>query len=126
VIENDQDIQVGDRCATALFRILQESLTNVTRHANASRVVVELHVDPERILMSVSDNGKGLQPGGRHKPGSFGLVGIEERVNILGGECTIGSAPRGGTRVAVSVPLAEAQAQDNHTSSPEQTERALV
>jgi signal transduction histidine kinase len=126
LIENDQDIQVGDRCATALFRILQESLTNVTRHANASRVVVELHVDPERILMSVSDNGKGLQPGGRYKPGSFGLVGIEERVNILGGKCTIGSGPNGGTRVAVTVPLPEAQAQDDHTSSPEQAERALV
>jgi signal transduction histidine kinase len=108
VIENDHDIQISDRAATALFRILQESLTNISRHANASRVRVELRVADERISMTVSDNGRGVQPGGRHKPGSFGLVGIEERVKILGGSFTIGSSPATGTTISVSLPLDDA------------------
>jgi signal transduction histidine kinase len=128
LIENDQDIKVSDRCATALFRILQESLTNVSRHAEASKVTVELRVEFDHIFMSVSDNGKGLQAGGRHKPGSFGLVGIEERVKILGGKCTIGSGP-GGTKVSVSVPLTDrvmAPQQADSAAMPGKTEHALV
>jgi signal transduction histidine kinase len=117
LIENDPDIHVSDRCATALFRILQESLTNVSRHANASRVEVELRVDYDRIWMSIRDNGTGLREGGRYKPGSFGLVGIEERVKILGGSCTIGNTPRGGTAVNVSVPLTD-DATPPETSTP--------
>jgi glucose-6-phosphate-specific signal transduction histidine kinase len=58
--------------------------------------------------MTVSDNGRGVQPGGRHKPGSFGLVGIEERVKILGGSFTIGSSPATGTTISVSLPLDDA------------------
>jgi signal transduction histidine kinase len=107
LFENDKDIRVSDRCATALFRILQESLTNVTRHANASRVEVDLLVDGNRLLMSVRDNARGLPTRGGHKPGSFGLVGIEERVKILGGRCSIGRGPQGGTSVSVSVPLTD-------------------
>jgi signal transduction histidine kinase len=129
LIENDQDIQVSDRCATALFRILQESLTNVSRHADASRVEVELRVDRDRILMVVSDNGKGFQPGGRHKPGSFGLVGIEERVKILGGRCMIGNGPRGGTSVTVSLPLTDRlplSEQAGDAAMPDKAEIALV
>jgi signal transduction histidine kinase len=110
LIENDPDIHVSDHCATALFRILQESLTNVSRHANASRVEVELRVDNDRIWMSIRDNGTGLRDGGRQKPGSFGLVGIEERVKILGGSCIISNTARGGTAVNVSVPLPDDRA----------------
>jgi signal transduction histidine kinase len=130
LIENDQDIQVNDRCATALFRILQESLTNISRHANASHVEVELLVRQDQISMSISDNGKGLQPGGRHKPGSFGLVGIEERVKILGGTFGIGSGQRGGTTVSVRVPLLEDNAVQrivaDSAATPAQLQNALV
>lgn len=105
VIAQDQDIQISDRSATALFRILQESMTNISRHANASRVTVDLRVNDERISMSVSDNGRGLQPSGRHKPGSFGLVGIEERVKILGGSFAITSGTGAGTTISVSLPV---------------------
>ncbi|TFW36227.1 histidine kinase [Massilia horti] len=105
LVENDQNISISDSCATALFRILQESLTNVARHANATRVRVELLVDTDRVSMMVSDNGRGLQPGGRHKPGSFGLVGIEERVRMLGGVFRVNSMPGAGTTINVSIPL---------------------
>jgi signal transduction histidine kinase len=103
--ETHQDIPVSDHCATALFRILQESLSNILRHANATRVQVVLRVERDWIWMSVGDNGIGFHPQGRHKTGSFGLVGIEERINILGGTCEIHSDPGSGTTIRVAVPL---------------------
>lgn len=103
--ETHQDIQVSDHCATALFRILQESLSNIERHAQATRVQVVLRVAGESIWMSVGDNGVGLHPTGHHKPGSFGLVGIEERINILGGTFAIHSEPSSGTTIRVAVPM---------------------
>ena len=106
LVSHDPDLHVSDRCATTLFRILQESLTNVSRHARATAVRVELAGDPESISMTVSDNGIGLPGAGSQKPGSFGLVGIEERVRILGGKCLISSSPR-GTTVHVAIPAAD-------------------
>jgi signal transduction histidine kinase len=98
---------VSDRCATTLFRILQESLTNVSRHAQATTVRVELAGDADSISMTVSDNGIGLPRAGGQKPGSFGLVGIEERVRILGGKCLVASGPHGGTTVHILIPAAD-------------------
>ena len=106
LVAHNHDLHVSDRCATTLFRILQESLTNVSRHARATKVRVELAVDPESISMTVSDNGIGLASAGGQKPGSFGLVGIEERVRILGGKCLITGSPQSGTTVHVSIPAA--------------------
>jgi signal transduction histidine kinase len=108
ILDEHGEISLPDHCATAFFRILQESLTNVVRHANATRVVVELRLDAGWLSLTVRDNGCGLPPGGRNKFGSFGLVGIEERVVILGGTCTVSSEPGGGTTVMVSAPVAEA------------------
>jgi signal transduction histidine kinase/CHASE1-domain containing sensor protein len=105
LVENHRDIKVSDQCATALFRILQESLSNISRHARATRVRVELRIERDEISMTVGDNGVGLLASGRHKPGSFGLVGIEERINILGGAFSITSSPGAGTTVHVSVPF---------------------
>jgi signal transduction histidine kinase len=107
LVSHNHDLHVSDRCATTLFRILQESLTNVSRHARATRVRVELAVDPESISMTISDNGIGLSKAGGQKPGSFGLVGIEERVRILGGKCIITSSANAGTTVHVSIPAAD-------------------
>ena len=107
LVENHQDIQISDHCATALFRILQESLSNILRHAHATQVQVVLRVERDWILMSVSDNGVGLQSKGHHKPGSFGLVGIEERINILGGTFHVGNNSESGAIVRVAVPMRE-------------------
>jgi signal transduction histidine kinase/CHASE1-domain containing sensor protein len=108
LLETHQDIPISDHCATALFRILQESLSNILRHAQATRVQVTLRVELEWIWMSVSDNGVGLHPKGRHKPGSFGLVGIEERINILGGTFDINSDQGTGTTIRVALPMRDA------------------
>ncbi|SDC76222.1 Histidine kinase-, DNA gyrase B-, and HSP90-like ATPase [Massilia sp. PDC64] len=99
------EIALPDHCATAFFRILQESLTNIVRHANATRVTVELRLNGGWLSLTVRDNGCGLPPGGRNKYGSFGLVGIEERIVILGGTCAVFSEPGGGTTVMVSAPV---------------------
>jgi signal transduction histidine kinase/CHASE1-domain containing sensor protein len=103
--ETHQDIQINDHCATALFRILQESLSNILRHAQATRVQVVLRVERDWIWMSVGDNGIGLHPKGHRKPGSFGLVGIEERVNILGGTFDLHSESGAGTTIRVAIPM---------------------
>lgn len=99
------DIALPDHCATAFFRILQESLTNIVRHANATEVTVELRLTGDWLSLTVKDNGVGLPPGGHNKFGSFGLVGIEERIVILGGTCAVFSEPEGGTTVKVSAPV---------------------
>jgi signal transduction histidine kinase len=105
-IQDDHgEIALPDHCATAFFRILQESLTNIVRHANATRVRVELRLHGGWLSLTVRDNGCGLPPGGRNKYGSFGLVGIEERIVILGGTCAVFSEPGGGTTVMVSAPV---------------------
>jgi signal transduction histidine kinase len=99
------EIALPDQCATEFFRILQESLTNIVRHANASKVLVELRLEGSWLFMSVKDNGCGLPPGGHNKFGSFGLVGIEERIMILGGTCSVSSESGKGTTVTVSAPV---------------------
>jgi signal transduction histidine kinase len=105
-IQDDHgEIALPDHCATAFFRILQESLTNIVRHANATHVKVELRLNGGWLSLTVRDNGCGLPPGGRNKYGSFGLVGIEERIVILGGTCAVFSEPDGGTTVMVSAPV---------------------
>ncbi len=105
LIEHGGDIDIDDRCATAFFRVLQESLSNICQHARATQVKVELHQQQGLLQMSITDNGVGLQATSRYKSGSFGLVGIEERINLLGGACTISSVPDGGTNITVSVPI---------------------
>jgi len=103
------EIAMPDHCATAFFRILQESLNNVVRHAKATRVVVELRLNGGWLSLIVRDNGCGLPPGGRNKHGSFGLVGIEERIVILGGTCAVFSERDGGTTIMVSAPVVGTQ-----------------
>jgi signal transduction histidine kinase len=104
LVEYHRDIVVDDHCATALFRILQESLTNVRRHAAATWVRVDLRVEHGSVRMSIRDNGVGLHLSG-HKPGTFGLLGMEERVAMLGGTFSLNGAPGGGTTVEVAIPV---------------------
>lgn len=95
------------RCATAVFRILQESLTNVARHAQASKVAVALLDTGDEIVLSIKDNGKGMDANADKKSGiSYGLVGIRERAYALGGELKMESSPGQGTLVEVTIPKA--------------------
>ncbi|HZW21787.1 PAS domain-containing sensor histidine kinase [Noviherbaspirillum sp.] len=101
----EDDIVLDDDRATALFRILQESLNNVLRHAQANRVRIALTTAGEKLYMQVADNGIGIFPDSRRKANSFGLVGIEERIIALGGELDIQSNASNGTALTVSIPL---------------------
>lgn len=107
LIDEPKEVALNDHAATAFFRILQESLSNIVRHAHATAVRVQLSSNGRQLTMTVTDNGIGLGARERGKVGSFGLVGIEERISILGGSCSISSADGEGTTVCVSVPLQE-------------------
>jgi signal transduction histidine kinase len=99
-----------DVVATALFRIVQESLTNVVRHAEATSVHVKLVRAGKELVLSVIDDGAGFSPEGRAGKG-IGLVSIRERAMSLGGRLDVGGAPGAGTTITVSLPLARPLAQ---------------
>ena len=102
----EQVIVDRDR-STAIFRICQEALTNVVRHADATRVSVSLKKGPGRVSLRIRDNGKGIEESQILDPRAFGLLGMRERARVWGGEVTISGAPGKGTLVAVSIPLGE-------------------
>jgi signal transduction histidine kinase len=91
--------------ATAIFRILQESLTNVLRHARATKVDIRLEQEENHLLFIVRDNGCGISPGAIGHPMSIGLTGMHERALLLGGEFKISGQPESGTLVEVRLPL---------------------
>ncbi len=88
----------------ALFRVAQEALTNVARHADATRVTVELEATPEAVVLQVADDGKGFDPGSNQSGPTMGLQGMRERLAALGGELTVDAAPGRGTRLVASLP----------------------
>jgi signal transduction histidine kinase len=98
-------VQVDPACATAFFRIAQELLTNVTRHACASKTGIALAQEDGMMVLEINDDGKGISEQDIHASPSFGLLGIRERATLLGGECVIRGAPGEGTRVVVRVPV---------------------
>ena len=98
-------MQVQDSQATALFRIAQELLTNVIRHANAQRVQISLQEERGALVMTIDDDGRGITEQDITKPTSFGLRGIRERVALIGGELTMKGVPHRGTTVGVRVPI---------------------
>jgi PAS domain S-box-containing protein len=91
--------------ATAIFRIVQEALTNVMRHAAASRVDVRLEKKDDLLIAEVSDNGIGIKEGRVIDSKSLGIIGIRERVLLLGGEAVISGKPGEGTQVRVILPI---------------------
>ncbi len=95
---------------TALFRIAQEALSNVSRHAQATEARIRLHRNGPWIELIVADNGRGIGPTALRDPGSFGLTAMRERALAFGGDLEIHSEAGGGTRVMVRVPVAEAKA----------------
>jgi signal transduction histidine kinase len=101
----DAAFDLDEARATALFRVLQESLSNVARHAQASQVHVKLSRDRDRLHMTIIDNGVGIFPCNRRKSNSFGLLGIEERISALGGEFKIEGNAGEGTVLTFSIPL---------------------
>ncbi|MBR8130933.1 PAS domain-containing sensor histidine kinase [Burkholderia ambifaria] len=102
--------------ATTLFRIVQEALTNVARHADATRVALRLDIEEGFCVLRVADNGRGAAPGGSaHEDKSFGLIGIRERAHMLGGNVTIDTALARGFSITVAFPLGTVQQETTLT-----------
>ncbi|HLY27240.1 MAG TPA: GAF domain-containing sensor histidine kinase [Aggregatilineales bacterium] len=92
------------RVEAGLFRIAQEAVTNVIRHAHARRLMVRLTATPEQVQLSVEDDGVGFDPQAVPKS-RFGLIGLNERARLLGGKVELSSAPGKGTIIIASIPL---------------------
>ena len=104
-LDLDDELELGEPHATGLFRIAQEALVNIAKHAHASRVQLQLRRDGGEIVLGVQDDGVGFRPADPRKPQSLGLVGLRERAQLLRATLTLDSEPGKGTRVEVRVPL---------------------
>jgi signal transduction histidine kinase len=101
------DLRIDMRQSVALFRILQESLNNIARHAQATEVSIHIGSYEKIMFLEISDNGKGFDMNQMRRMDSYGILGMMERALLLEGVCNIQSIPGGGTRVRVEMPLLE-------------------
>ncbi|AVR96043.1 sensor histidine kinase [Pseudoduganella armeniaca] len=100
------ELVLNDRTSTAIYRIVQESLTNIARHADASHVRIALRRACGMLHVTIDDDGRGIAQSDMEKPASFGLLGMRERVWAIRGDIAITGSPR-GTRIAIHLPLPE-------------------
>ena len=106
------DLSVDSRLTTPLYRMVQESLTNVARHAQATEVIVSLYRDASgTIKLDINDNGKGFTNVDQSMRRSFGLIWMRERATMLGGEMKIHSQPGVGTSIEIVIPQSISQPQ---------------
>lgn len=104
ILSEPKDMVLPQGLSTAIFRIFQETLTNITRHANATKVEIILKRNQGRVEMRVCDNGRGIEAQEILAPKSFGIIGMRERVHYLGGNFSI-SGSSGGTTVELTIPI---------------------
>jgi signal transduction histidine kinase len=103
-------LELDRNLSIALYRIVQEALTNIVKHAQATRVEVLLSMSEETLLLSVTDNGKGISLDSETHTGALGIIGLRERVRSLNGKFIITGKPGKGTRMLVTVPVKQAYA----------------
>jgi two-component system sensor kinase len=116
----ERDIETGDARftqagATALFRIVQEALTNVARHADATLVMLSLHAESQNFVLRIADNGQGAQRAAEPAAKSFGLLGVRERAHMLGGAVDIHTAHGKGFALTVTIPAQTVQLREMQT-----------
>ena len=120
------ELAVEPDLSTALFRVLQESLTNVARHAGASRAEVRLSRSDSDIRLQVQDNGHGIDPDRAGKGRTFGLLGMRERATMVGGELVIDSTPGAGTSIVMIVPCRPAGLDTSGSELPRSSQRGAL
>jgi signal transduction histidine kinase len=103
-IEPAGEVKIPDPVKNGLFRIFQESLTNVSRHANATKVIVSLEQKDGLLILTIEDDGQGFEQAGIGAKLTLGILGMRERSEMMGGKYAMQSAPGQGTTVAVAVP----------------------
>jgi signal transduction histidine kinase len=118
-----EELDLDPAQSTAAFRILQEALANVARHAGATRVDLGLRVDGDDFVLKIADNGRGVSEAELRNPNSLGLAGIRERVFLLGGNIDIAGKAGEGTTVTVSIPHRHAASLSSPASHRDATRR---
>lgn len=103
---DEAELRLDDAASTAIFRIVQEALTNIARHANASHVTMNLYRLNGELLIQIRDDGRGIKAEDMEKAESLGLIGMRERVWAMNGDITISSEEPPGTRIDIVLPLA--------------------
>ena len=97
------DVHFNEEQSTAIFRIFQEAMTNILRHAGATRVDITLTQEAGEFVLAVSDNGAGIKPVERS---GLGILGMQERARLVGGEIQIHGLEGAGTTIVLRIPLA--------------------
>ena len=111
------DVAIDADVSTAIFRIMQETLTNVMRHAEAGKVTLQLKARMGELVFEVRDDGKGISSQQITAPRSYGLMGIRERVYALGGAVDISGSPGNGTTVCVRIPFERGGKDDDQDTN---------
>ncbi len=104
LLADEPELRLDDATSTALFRIVQEALTNIARHAQATQVTINLYQVDGQLLLTIRDNGRGIVPADMEKAQSLGLVGMRERVAALHGDIAISGGEPPGTRIDIVLP----------------------
>jgi signal transduction histidine kinase len=105
-----------DEYKTCIYRVVQEALHNVSNHAHASSARIRVQQDPDHLTLSIQDDGQGFDT---KQVKGLGLLGIQERVNRLGGKCTVNSAPGIGTKLVIELPFRAAPVSSNTSTASE-------
>jgi PAS domain S-box-containing protein len=105
LLADEAELRLDDTASTAIFRIVQEALTNIARHAQATRVMMNLFRLNSDLLITIRDDGRGIRPEDMEKAESLGLIGMRERVWAMKGEISIGTDEPQGTRIDIVLPL---------------------
>jgi signal transduction histidine kinase len=111
-----EDLVLDKERATTIFRVFQEALTNITRHANATKVKVSLKKKAEKLLLKVVDNGEGITEEQILSPRSFGLIGMRERAHYFEGEVKINGIAGKGTTLELNMPLTEVRMTEDENT----------
>jgi signal transduction histidine kinase len=113
VLSNLQNIKLDQNRDTDIFRIFQETITNIYRHAKATHVEVSVEENIGQLMMKIKDNGTGIRKAQIVDSKSLGLIGMRERVQLLQGKIEIQGIPNKGTTVSINVPLAKIGRKNN-------------
>lgn len=107
LLADEAELRLDDTASTAIFRIVQEALTNIARHAEATSVTMTLFRLNHELLITIRDDGRGIRPEDMEKAESLGLIGMRERVWAMQGDITIGADEPAGTRIDIVLPVSE-------------------
>jgi len=112
ILISGEEKTICSEYSTSIFRIMQEALTNITKHAEATKVQIHIIFEPEEVRIAVEDNGHGFDTHQVKKQGSWGVIGMEERATLLNGKFYLHSGPGNGTMVEIVIPYCPIHRED--------------